>query len=179
MKLRDRLLEFIMLKAKRRDRFWTYEEASRTVPYVRRLLAALRTTYIRAWHLYRKSRRAAHPESVHAEWEKQRDEGVAVLEELDRLGVIPFQSPLRGIAAFRFNVEVEEEAESTADLIAFFVYKDSRDHIETFAFSHDIYDQDGLFGAERPIPDVLKAGATYLKREEVPPVVTPEPENGS
>lgn len=166
-----------MPKPKRRDRFWTYEEASRTVPYVRRLLATLRQTYIAAWHLYGMSRRAADPESIHAEWEKQRDEGVAVLEELDRLGVIPFQSPLRGIAVFRFNVEVEVDAESTADLIAFFVYKDTRDRIETFAFSHDIYDQDGLFGAERPIPEALKEGADFLKREEVPPVLEPEAEN--
>jgi hypothetical protein len=166
-----------MSKPTRRDRFWTYAEASRTVPYVRRLLATLRHTYIHAWHLYGKSHRAADPDSVLAEWVKSRDEGVAVLEELDRLGIIPYQSPLRGIALFRFSVEVEVDDVATDDLIAFFVYKDNRDQIETFAFAPDIYDHDGLFGAERPIPDALKAGATFLKREEVMPVVTPEPEN--
>ena len=166
-----------MAKPKRRDRFWTYAEASRTVPYVRRLLATLRDTYIAAWHLYRKSLRAADAESVHAEWLKHRDEGVAILEELDRLGVIPFQSPLRGIALFRFNVEVEVNDEETADLIGYFVYRDTRDRIETFAFAPEIYDNDGLFGAERAIPNALKEGATYLTRKELTPVLAPEPEN--
>lgn len=166
-----------MPKQKKRNRFWAFEEAQKAVPYVRRLLATLRETYIACWHLYRKSLLATDPVSVCAEWQERRDEGVAVLEELDRLGVIIFQSPLRGIAVFRFNVEVEVDADSTADLIAFFIYKDTRDQIETFAFSHDIHDHDGLFGAERPIPDALKQGATYLKREEVPPVLAPEPKN--
>lgn len=165
-----------MPKLKRRNRFWTYEEAQRTVPYVRRLLATVRETGIACRHLYFHSLRAADVESIHAEWVKNRDEGMAALDELDRLGVGLFESLLRGIAPFRFGVEVAVDAVYSEDLIAYFVYKDSRDRIETFAFAPDVYDQDGLFGAERPIPDAPKEGATFLKREELPPVVVaPDP----
>jgi hypothetical protein len=167
-----------MSKPKKRDCFWTYAEASRTVPYVRRLLATLREGYIACWFHYRRSLVAADAEGIHAEWLKHRDEGAAILNELDLLGIIPYQSPLRGIGLFRFNVEVEVDADASDDLIGFFVYKDTRDQIETFAFCQDIYDHDGLFGAERPIPDALKAGTTFLKREEVTPVLQPDQETG-
>lgn len=166
-----------MPKPKRRDRFWTYAEASRTVPYVRCLLATVRETGIACRHLYFKSLRAGDGEGTQGEWMKYRDEGMAALDELDLLGVGLYQSPLRGIALFRFGVEVMVDAVYSEDLIAYFVYRATRDQIETFAFAPDVYDHDGLLGAERPIPDVLKRGATYLKREEVPPVVAPAPEN--
>ncbi len=164
-----------MPKPRKRTTFWTYEEARRTVPYVRRLLATLRETYIACGHLSLQSRRNPDADGILEEWWRHRDGGVAVLEELDRLGIGVFQSPLRGIALYRLNVEVEVDDETTADMIGYFVYKDSRDQIETFVFCPDLYDCDGLFGAERPIPDALKQAASYLTREQVPPVPAPEP----
>jgi hypothetical protein len=166
-----------MRTPKTRGRFWTFDEASRAVPYVRRLLATLRESYITCRHLYRKSLRADDAGGIHAEWLKRRDEGVAALEELDRLGIILYQNPLRGIVLFPFGVEVEGDDGATAGMVAFFVYKDSRDEIDAFAFAPDLHDQGGLLGAERPIPAVLKAGKTFLKREEVPPLLEPEREN--
>lgn len=166
-----------MRKVTTRDRLWTFNEASRAVPYVRRLLATVRASYIACRHLYLKSLRSADPEGIHAEWLRRRDEGVAALEELHRLGVIIYQGPLRGIALFPFGVEVEADDGATTGMIAFFVYKDSRDRIDSFAFAPDLHDQGGLLGAERPIPDALRQGKRFLKREEVPQVLEPEREN--
>lgn len=162
-------------RPKRRSPFWTYEEASRTIPYVRRLLATVRESYIACGHLARLSRRLPDAAGVVAAWRRHRDEGVAALEELDRLGVVLLKDLLRGVALFRINVLVEVGGDYTADLLGFLVYRDSRDGIETFAFCPDIYDMDGLLGAERPIPDALRKGATYLTRADVPPPLPLEP----
>jgi hypothetical protein len=162
---------------RRGTRPWTYAEASRAVPYVRRLLATLRETCVACRLSHRKAFRTAGPKGVRPEWLRHRDEVAAVLEELDRLGVVAYQSPLRGIALFRFEIDVEADDGAAEGRVAFFIYKDSRDRIDSFAFAGDIYDVRGLFGAERPVPDALREGRTILRREEVPPVLGPEQGN--
>jgi hypothetical protein len=148
-----------MPELKKRVRSWGYVEAERSVVYVRCLLGSLRAAFVAALHSYRLAARdpdnPVHREAVL----RHRQEGIAVLEELDRLGVIPYQSPLRGIALFAFEVGGEQLDGSTETRTAYLVYKDSREAIDSFVFAADLYDQE-LLAVERPVPESWKAERT-------------------
>jgi hypothetical protein len=150
-----------MPELKRRGRSWSYVEAQRSVVYVRPLLGCLRTHYISAWHHHRMARRdpadASHRQAV----QRHRQEGIAVLEELDRLGILAYQSPLRGIALFPFEVKFEQLDGSMERRTAYWVLKDSREAIDAFAFAADFYGQE-LLTVERPVPEAWKGEVDLL-----------------
>ena len=152
-----------MPQPKRRVRTWTYSEASRSVPYVRVILGSLRESYIAAWHEFRLSRQ--EPDCLGHREERRRhcEEGVVDLEELARLGVFAYDTPLRGIALFPVVIH---EGGSPRD--AYFVYKDSRNEIESFVFNDDLCEHYDLLGWERPVPAAWKAGVPVLNLEVKP-----------
>ena len=129
----------------RKARCWTYAKALHAVPHVRRLLATLRETFIAAWHFHRLGRGR--------EVDFHRGRGVAALGELDRLGVLAYQNPLRGIALFPFVVEGRGGRRQ-----AYLVYKDTRDGIDAHVLGDELCGSNDLYDSERPVPDAWKAG---------------------
>lgn len=166
-----------MKHAKKRSCPWSYMEAQRTIPYVRLLLASLREHYIACWHYIRLNGHDPTCREHHPRWLYHRQEGEAALNEIFDLGVCVFDNPLRGIALFRFEVEVEIDESSTAEWIGFWLYRDTRDQIDSFVFAFDLHDTTDLLLIERPIPDSLKVqqyepdpygtGLPFLKRDEL------------
>ncbi len=156
---------------------WSYSEAQRTLPYVRRLLASLREHYIACWHYVRLSGHDPSCQEYHPRWLYHRQEAEAALNDLFDLSVCVFDNPMRGIVLFRFAVEVELDQSSTAEWIAFWLYRDTRDQIASFVFAADLHDAHDLLLIERPIPETLKVqqyepnpygtGLPFLKRDEL------------
>lgn len=180
----------IVKKSESRKVPWSYSEAQKTVPYVRRLLSSLREHYIACWHFIRLNGHDPNCREYHPRWLYHRQEGEAALNDLFDLSVCLFDNPLRGIAIFRFAVEVELDENSTAARIAFWLYRDTRNEIESFLFASDLYDTNDLLCIERPIPETLKlqryepdpygTGLPYLKRDELlqarPAIMMPQEE---
>jgi hypothetical protein len=104
-----------------------------------------------------------------AERRFHRRRGKAALRKLDRLSVYPYEPPLRGIALFTFEVEVELDELSTVVKVAHWVYRDSRDEIDRLVFAEDLYDTPDLLACERPIPEPLKAGRNFLRLADLRP----------
>lgn len=143
------------MSSRSNNKTWSYREVQRSVVYVRFLLGTLRECFIAAWHHHRLIRRDPTATASHDLTAVHRREGIAALEELQRLGVIPYQSPLRGIALFPFQVEAKRQDGSTESRTAFWVYKDSRDEIDSFVFAEDVFDKE-LLGVERAVPEEWK-----------------------
>jgi hypothetical protein len=131
---------------------WTYATVSRTIPYLRLLFRDLRGGFIAIWHLYRLAgSNVNHPE-YQDRIRRLSDEARTIFKELDRLGVIPYQSPLRGIALFPFVVRVSEGSNREA----YFIFKDSRDEIDTYILADDLCERNDLYTDERPVPQEWK-----------------------
>jgi hypothetical protein len=150
----------------KRVTIWTYAAACRTLPYVRLVLRDLREGFVAIWHLYK----AAGGDVQHPDF-RQRirrlgDEARLIFRELDRLGVIPYQSPSRGIALFPFLVHKGKGSSREA----YYVYKDSRDEIGTYIFADDLCERNDLYADERPVPENWKNPGAIpgLEREEQP-----------
>lgn len=136
---------------------WTYDKAATTVPYVRGCLADIRVNIVLLLHLYRKhghSRRACKNDPLVV---KTKEEGTRLVGELDRLGVIRFQAAYRGIALYPFTVFYEDGTGRTPRE-AYYVYKDSRDGIESFVFRDMLECYGDLYAWEQPVPAAWKAG---------------------
>lgn len=150
-----------MTESKKTQRAWNYTAASRTLPYVRLVLRDLREHYIRVWHLYRLAGNTVdHPDygdliRFHS------GEGRTALAELKSLGIVPYQSPLRGIALFPFIIREGKGVRREM----YFVYKDSRDSIDTFIFEDDLGEHNDLYGFERAVPDEWKEPETIPRLE--------------
>lgn len=138
---------------------WSFSEAQRATLYVRFLLGSLRECFIAAWHHHLLVRRELDSLYCREAVLRHRQEGVTVLGELDRLSILPYQSPLRGIALFEFEVKVEQLEGSMERRTAYWVYKDSREAIDTFAFAADLFGQE-LLAVERPVPEAWKGETT-------------------
>lgn len=138
-------------------RIWTYGEAQRSIVYVRRLLIDLRQHYILCWHFFRLSR--SGPDGLGCDFEMRlhRQEGAAAVDELKRLGVVAYESPVRGIALFPFHVR-GGDGRTSRRREAYYVYKDSRDGIDSFVFDDDLSSENDLFGCEKPVPEAWKSG---------------------
>jgi hypothetical protein len=134
---------------------WGYREAQTTTPYVRSLLGGLRASFISAWHYYRLVRRNPTDSDIYGLVVAHRRDGAAALEEFQRLGVLPYSSPLRGIALFPFEVEVQRHDRPSESRAAFWVFKDSRDSIDSFVYAEDVFDKE-LLGVERAVPEEWK-----------------------
>lgn len=147
----------------RRMRTWTYAEAGSSIVYVRRLLVASREHYVAAWHYYRLNRRDLESEEHRDEMQHHREEGIQALMELERLGVLAYQNPLRGIALFPFLVRDDQGGTPRE---AWFVYKDSRPTIDSFVFNEELCFFADLYGYERPVPEEWKAGAVSKLGQE-------------
>lgn len=151
------------MRARRRTPLWTYAAASRALPYVRLILGKLREEFITIWHLYRVAGYDATNPDYRDQLRFLGEEGRVALAELDRLGVIAYQSPLRGIALFPFAVAGPGGVQE-----AYFVYKDSRDQIDSYIFRDVLCEHDDLLGWEKPVPDAWKTNMTVLDLEEQP-----------
>jgi hypothetical protein len=150
----------------KRVTIWTYAAACRTLPYVRLLLRDLRGGFIAIWHLYR----LAGGDVNHSEYQDRirrlGDEARTIFKELDRLGVIAYQSPLRGIALFPFIVRVGEGSSREA----YFVFKDTRDEIDSYIYADDLCERNDLNADEKPVPEEWKKPGVIpmLEREARP-----------
>jgi hypothetical protein len=135
---------------------WTYAAASRTLPYVSYVLQHLREGFIEIWHLYRIGGNNVNNPKFRDRIRHLADDGREAIAELDRLGVIAYQSPLRGIALFPFLVHEGKGRRRKA----YYVFKDTRDSIDSFIFADDLCARNDLYVDERPIPAGWKvAGA--------------------
>jgi hypothetical protein len=132
---------------------WTFTGASRTLPYIRVLLRHLREGFITIWHLFKVAGYDAANPAYREQMRFLRDEGLAALEELDHLGVIAYQSPLRGIALFPFLVRYGKGGVSRE---AYFVFKDTRDGIDSFIFADELCEHNDLYGCEMLVPEAWK-----------------------
>src|SRR5205814_397818 len=94
------------------------------------------------------------------EMRRTANRGRKLLTELNQIGVLVYDSPLRGIALFPFFVH-HDDGHSSTQREAFFVFKDSRESIDTFIFNDEFCRHADLYGWEREIPDHWKKpGAT-------------------
>ena len=144
-----------MGKKTTRTRIWTYQEAARTIPYVRKTLGLLRETFIKVWHLHRLDRYDLHGHNT--EMEALGDEGTEATKELHRLGIFNYQNPLRGIALFPFVVNYSDgRGGDNMPRPAWFVYKDSRDQIDHFIFADLLTTYKDLYGWEMRVPEEWK-----------------------
>lgn len=152
------------VKPNERMPIWTYTEASGTVPYIRLMLRDLREGFVAIWHLYKAAGYDLNEPDFRDRIRGLGDEARTIFRELDRLGVIPYQSPLRGIALFPFVVQ-ENKGRSRE---AYYVYKDIRDEIDSYIFADDLCERNDLYADERPVPTDWKQPGTVprLEREE-------------
>jgi hypothetical protein len=134
-----------------RAKLWNYADAMKAVPYVRVILRELRESYFKVWHLYRLNEETGMHE---AEMKSLKANGLAALDELARLGVLCFERPSRGIALFRFLVSMGD-GRTRIQREAWYVFKDSRDSIDSFVFDDELMSGD-LFGYEMPVPAAWK-----------------------
>jgi hypothetical protein len=145
---------------------WTYAVASKSVPYIRMVLNDLREGFIAIWHLYKAAGYDLNHPAYRERFRLLGEAGKAALEELDRLGVIPYQSPLRGIALYPFAFQDDQGGTQEA----FFIYKDTRDGIDSYILQDDLGENGDLYGDEEPIPDAWKeAGAVPRPEQEARP----------
>lgn len=147
-------------------RLWNYDQAASTITYIRPLLAECRECYIRVWHLYRKNRYSSKVGPHRRKLKKAGDRGRAALTEINKIGILVYYSPLRGIALFPILVHCDGGIKREA----YFVYKDSRDTIDSFIFNDELCEFADLYGWERPVPEEWKrVGAIpKLNRETKP-----------
>lgn len=132
-------------------RLWTLAKARESVKLVRATLQDLRITYISTWHLYRLNKYQPEGGKYGDEIKKVGDEGRRLLSEFDRIGVIAYQSPLRGIALFPF-IAYFRDGNGTTPREAYYVYKDTRESISSYIFADNLCAFNDLYGWERPIP---------------------------
>jgi hypothetical protein len=142
---------------------WTHSAASRTLPYVRLVLRDLREGFIEIWHLYRLAGGDVNHPEFRDRIRRLGQEARAILDEFDRLGVIPYQSPLRGIALY--PCVVQDDRGGTQE--AFFVYKDTRGEIDSYILQDDLGENGDLYADEKPVPEAWKGPGVIpnLKRE--------------
>jgi hypothetical protein len=145
-------------------RIWTYTEASDAVPFIRVILGYLRRGFIRVWHLYRVAGYDAANPIYSEEMQFLREEGIKALDELKRLGILPYERPTRGIALFPLLVD-----DGGTPHQAFFVFKDSREEIDSFFFNDALSMHYDLFRCELPIPNEWrKSGAVPMLKDVLP-----------
>jgi hypothetical protein len=142
-----------MKEAPKGTQVWTHAEASRTIQYVRLLLRNLRENFVLMWHVYRLVKSDAANQTHRQMLQTCREEAHAAFDELNRLSVIAYESPLRGIALFPFLVPHDCDTLRRA----YFVYKDSRDTIDSFVFEDDLCESRNLYACEQQVPNDWKA----------------------
>ena len=128
---------------------WTCAAASRTLPYIRLVLRDLRECYIAIWHLFRMAGYDLNNPDYRERFRLLGEAGQAALKKLDHLGVIPYQSPLRGIALFPFSIQDDQGGTPQE---AYFVFKDTRDSIDSYILQDDLGENGDLYGDEKPVP---------------------------
>jgi hypothetical protein len=153
-------------RSNRRVTIWTFAAACQTLPYIRLVLRDLREGFIAIWHLYRLAGGDVNHPDFRERTRRLGDEARSILGELDRLGVIPYQSPLRGIALFPFLVHEGKDRRREA----YYVYKDTRGEIDSYIFADDLCGRNDLYADEKPVPAGWKEPGVIpmLKREARP-----------
>lgn len=150
-------------KQKKSIKIWSLSDAIRTVPYIRSLCGTLRESLITAKHYYRKGGYDKGTK-YDAEIAAAQNSGRATINEFTKLCVIPYQNPIRGIALFPFLVYYQDDKGNTPRE-AFYVYKDSRNRIDSFIYADEEAAYNDLYGWELPIPE-------EWRREGVSPSIT-------
>lgn len=127
------------------------------------MLRSVREHFIAFWHFHNLDRRTQGSSTHASEVFHHHDEAMAALNELRRLRVLAYRSPVRGIALIPFLVQLSDGHISRE---AFFVYKDSRAEIDTFAFSEDVFTDDPLDQWGRPVPESWKIPGAIPRLDE-------------
>ena len=154
-----------MSRSTKRVPNWSYAAASRTLPYIRLVLRDLREGFVAIWHLYKLAGCDVNHPAYGEQIRLLGDEARAILEEFDRLGVIPYQSPLRGIALFPFLVQDDQGGTPRE---AYFVFRDSRFEADAYILADALCEHNDLHGYERPLPAAWKEpGAVPILEREV------------
>lgn len=134
---------------------WNFHSAAKTIPYLRPLLRDLRESFILCWHFFKKNGRCRQ-----GRYEKdcnQHDEAFEkTFVEIEKMGINIYDVPYRGIALFPCLIAIEDRPGVRTDRLAFFVYKDSRDSIDSFIFEDEFSEYNDLFSWERPVPNTWK-----------------------
>jgi hypothetical protein len=149
-------------RSNRRVTIWSHAGASRTISYIRLVLRDLRENFVAIWHVYRLAGGDVNHPEFRDRIRRLGQEARAVLGEFDRLGVIPYQSPLRGIALYPFLVH--EGRGGTHE--AFFVFKDTRDEIDSYILQDDLGENGDLYADEKPIPAGWKVSGAIPRLEQ-------------
>lgn len=140
------------MNSQKKPQVWTYSSASRTLPYVRLVLRDLRECFIAIWHLYKAAGYDLNHPAYRERFRLLGEAGKAALEELDHLGVIPYQSPLRGIALYPFAFHDDQGGTQEA----FLVFKDTRNVIDSYILQDDLGENGDLYADEKPVPQKWK-----------------------
>lgn len=143
---------------KTKTKLWSYLEAQKTVPSIQKSLISLREHYITVWHLFRKYQKNPELFEEKKKLEKLGDDGVRILKNINKLGIIVFENPLRGIALYPIKILAKGFDDPRE---AFLVYKDSREEIETFIFTDHLLSFHDLPGFEQQIPKDWKISNEY------------------
>lgn len=141
------------MKKKKQSPVWSYAAASRTLPYIRLVLRDLREGFVSIWHLYKLARCDVNHPDYREQIRLLGDEARTILAEFDRLGVIPYESPRRGIALFPFLLQDDQGGTPRE---AYFVFRDTRSEIDTYILADDLFEHNDLDGYERPLPEAWK-----------------------
>jgi hypothetical protein len=144
------------------EKLWTFAAAAKAVPYVRPMFVELRINFILVWHLYKQNGYVSEGGPHEAELKMVGDRGRQLLSELNTLGVLPYYSPMRGIGLFQFLVNAHGWQRK-----AYYVYKDSRDCIDTYIFHDEFIEYADLYGYERRVPDQWKTAGVTPTLEEI------------
>lgn len=142
-----------MSRSTKRVPNWSYAAASQTLAYIRLVLRDLREGFVSIWHLYKLAGCDVNHPAYGEQIRLLGDEAQAILEEFDRLGVIPYESPRRGIALFPFLLQDDQGGTPRE---AYFVFRDSRDEIDAYILADDLCTHNDLDGYERPVSVVWK-----------------------
>jgi len=152
-------------KKKKEDRptkFWSYAQATQILPYIHPLLEELRTSYILVWHLFKKNKYNVEEGKYHQQVVDLRARGAEILGELKKLHILPYWSPLRGIALFQFVIQYEDGQGGALPRDAYFVYKDSRETIDSYIFDDEFTAYCDLYAWETPVPEPWKTRGSRI-----------------
>ena len=136
------------------EKLWSYTTAESTIPYIRPILGEIRTAYITVWHLFKMQGYNNHG-PYEEEMSKIGERGRELLEDMKKLSVLVYSSPMRGIVLFPCVVNCTDDCGATPRP-AYLVYKDSRETIDSFIFHDEFITYEDLYGWEHPVPEYWK-----------------------
>lgn len=130
---------------------WNYIEAVETISYIRGSLIELRESIIRLKHLFRAA--DYNRELLEHDQEVIRIQAIGrkTFSEFDHFGIIAYDQSYRGIALYPFVVSYDDGIGKTSR-DALYIYKDTRDSIDSYIFKDELEACNDLMGYEKPVP---------------------------